>query len=70
MLGHWVKPWATSRALYHETFPNLSRFLTDTHLQPIGLTIFSVVSTGLNTVRDLKHSSQDLMPSSLMAQSL
>ena len=70
MPGRWVKPWVTSRALYRETFPNWSRFPTNTHLQPTGLTLFGVVSTGLNTFRDFKDSSSDLMASSHMGQSL
>lgn len=57
MLERWVKPWATSCALYHETFSSLSRFPINVHLQPTGLTLCCVVSTGLNTVRDLKDSS-------------
>jgi hypothetical protein len=65
-----VKPWATDHALYCETFPNLHRFLTNTHLQPIGLTPFGVVSNELNTFRDIKDPSLDLIAFSHMGQSL
>ena len=65
-----MKPWATRCALFRETFIKLSCFLTNTHLQPTGLTPFGVVVTGLNTFLDIKDSSSDLMASSHMGQSL
>ena len=65
-----MRPWTTSHILYWETFPNLSRFLTNTHLQPIGLTPFGVVPIGLNTFLDIRDFGLDLMVSSHMGQSL
>ena len=70
MPERWVKPWATSRVLYRKMFPNLTRFLTNTHLQPTGLTLFDVVSARLNTFFDIRDSSSDLMAFLHMDQSL
>ena len=53
--------------LYWKTFPNMSHFFTNTHLQPTGLTPFGIVSTRLNTF--LGISSSVLMATSLMGQS-
>ena len=56
-------------SLYQKTFLNLSRFLTNTHFQPIGFTPFGVVLNELNTFYYLKDSSLYLMASFHTSQS-